>query len=268
MATENLQSIPKIIHYCWFGPGKMKKLQRRCIKSWKKHLPEFTLMKWDETNVELENPFVKNAYDKRKWAFVADYVRLLKLKEYGGIYLDTDMLMLKPLYPLLGYQCFFGAESPIYINGGIIGSVKEGYFIEECLKEYTKLEDEGREDWSEISIPKIITRVFNKHFPNIKSFNQIVIQEGIAVYPPYYFYPLPYNKRERLKRFKNYVVEDTFTVHLWDSSWIDFDAFYYIRKRDYLKGFSIVGKELLKNENLNYTYFKKVLRSIKYSIFN
>lgn len=268
MTPENFQSIPKIIHYCWFGPEKMKKLQRKCIKSWKKHLPEYTFMKWDETNVEFDSSFVRNAYNKRKWAFVADYVRILKLKEYGGIYLDTDMLVLKPLSSFLGHKCFFGAENLKYVSCGIIGTVKGGYFIEECLKEYANWEDEEIEDWSSISIPKIITGVFNRHFPNIKSFDHIVFQNEIVIYPPSFFYPLPYIKREKLKRFKEYIEENSFTIHLWDSSWIDYDEFYYIQKGNYFKGFSMVINVLLKNKKIEYPYLRKVLRSIKYSLFH
>lgn len=83
--------IPKIIHYCWFGKGKKNRLIKRCIRSWKKRMPDYEIICWNEDNFDYTSvPFVKEAYEQKKWAFVADYVRLYALFHYGGIYLDTD----------------------------------------------------------------------------------------------------------------------------------------------------------------------------------
>ena len=88
----------KIIHYCWFGPKKMGKLENKCLASWKKYLPDYKIIKWSEENVDLEEcEFIREAYKQKKWAFVADYVRTKALYEQGGIYFDTDMEVLKKL---------------------------------------------------------------------------------------------------------------------------------------------------------------------------
>ena len=85
--------IPKIIHYCWFGGSTKPKLVKDCILSWKIFFPNYEIIEWNEKNSDLNEPFVKAAYNLKKWAFVSDYVRLTKVYEYGGLYLDTDMLI-------------------------------------------------------------------------------------------------------------------------------------------------------------------------------
>ena len=100
--------IPKIIHYCWFGPNKLNNTAINCIKSWKKNLPDYQIKLWNEKNVNLDIPFVNKAYAANKYAFVSDYIRLWAIYNEGGIYLDTDMLVLKSLDPFLNYSCFLG----------------------------------------------------------------------------------------------------------------------------------------------------------------
>ena len=97
--------IPKIVHYCWFGGTEMPPVVKWCIKSWKKHLPDYRFQLWDESNFDVNSvPFVREAYKCRKYAFVADYVRLYALYMEGGIYLDSDERVLKPLDKFLKYD--------------------------------------------------------------------------------------------------------------------------------------------------------------------
>ena len=92
----------KYIHYCWFGDKPLPKLAKKCIESWKKYLPDYELKEWNESNSNVEEcPFIKEAYENKKWAFVADYVRTKAMYEYGGIYFDTDMEIIKPIDELL-----------------------------------------------------------------------------------------------------------------------------------------------------------------------
>ena len=87
--------IPKVVQYCWFGGKKKTKLIKDCIKSWKRYLPDYKIIEWNEKNSDLAHPFVIEAYKLKKWAFVSDYIRLKVLYDFGGIYLDTDMMVLK-----------------------------------------------------------------------------------------------------------------------------------------------------------------------------
>ena len=88
--------IPKIIHYCWFGKGKKSELIEKCIASWKKYLPDYKIIEWNESNFDINsNIYCKEAYENKKYAFVSDYVRLYAVYNYGGIYFDTDLEVLK-----------------------------------------------------------------------------------------------------------------------------------------------------------------------------
>ena len=89
-------SIPKIIHYCWFGDGPISPESRKCMESWKKYCPDYKIIEWNEQNFDIsQNRYAQQAYEAKKYAFVSDYVRLAVLYEYGGIYLDTDVETLR-----------------------------------------------------------------------------------------------------------------------------------------------------------------------------
>ena len=104
-------SIPKIIHYCWFGGGPINPESRKCIESWKKYCPDYKIIEWNEQNFEIsQNRYAQQAYEAKKYAFVSDYVRLAVLYRYGGIYLDTDVELVRPLDELLEHKGFIGME--------------------------------------------------------------------------------------------------------------------------------------------------------------
>ena len=110
--SENI--IPKIIHYCWFGKGEMPELAKKCIESWIKYLPEYEMRLWNEDTFDLDMyPYAREAYENRKFAFVTDVVRLWALEKYGGIYMDTDVEILKPLDDLLMLPAFTGYEASL-----------------------------------------------------------------------------------------------------------------------------------------------------------
>ena len=129
--------IPKIIHYCWFGKGDMPKLETECIRSWKKHLPDYEFVLWNEERFDVtKHPYVKEAYEAKKYAFVTDYVRLYALYNYGGIYMDTDVEALKPLDPFLVHKAFIGCESDVLLGTGTIGAESGHPWIKDLLAEY------------------------------------------------------------------------------------------------------------------------------------
>ena len=97
----------KIIHYIWFGGNPISELTKKCIATWKKYLPDFEIKEWNENNFDVTQcPFVKEAFEQKKWAFVADYTRFKVLEEYGGIYLDTDMEITADISKFLEMICF------------------------------------------------------------------------------------------------------------------------------------------------------------------
>ena len=130
--------IPKVIHYCWFGRGKMPEMALKCIESWKKYLPEYKIKEWNEDNFDLDMyPYVREAYDNRKFAFVTDVVRLYALYNEGGIYMDTDVEVLKSLDPFLHHNAFSGFEDDKNIPTGIMASEKGGRWAKENLDYYS-----------------------------------------------------------------------------------------------------------------------------------
>jgi hypothetical protein len=131
--------IPKTIHYCWFGRGKMPEIALKCIASWNKFLPDYTLKCWNEDNFDIQSvPYVKEAYESRKFAFVTDYVRLFALYTEGGIYMDTYVEALKSYDDLLHLPAFSGFESLTEIPTGIMASEKKGEWAKEMLEYYNK----------------------------------------------------------------------------------------------------------------------------------
>ena len=129
--------IPKIIHYVWVGGKPLTPLAKKCIASWKKYCPDYEIRRWDENNFNInENLYCKEAYENKKWAFVSDYIRVKVLYDYGGIYMDTDVEVIKPLDRFLVHKAFSGYENETSIPTGIIASEKKGKWIEALLRDY------------------------------------------------------------------------------------------------------------------------------------
>lgn len=257
--------IPKIIHYCWFGENKKTKLIRNCIESWKLHLKDYEIIEWNETNCDLTTPFVLDAYKQEQWAFVSDYIRFEKLYEYGGIYLDTDMMVIKSFDSLLEDNCFFGAENENYISGGIFGAVKNDPFIKSCSDKYELIRLDKTTSLSEITIPKIITETFRTYYKKEVFFDKVLLKNNIKIYPLAYFYPFPYTDRLRVNYYKDYIINETVAIHLWNASWIEFSEFYYLRNKEYIKGIKQTIKVLKKGKSIEFKYFKKLASCIKES---
>lgn len=131
--------IPKIIHYCWFGHNPMPELALKCIESWHQHLPDYEYRLWNEESFDVRcNAYVKEAYESGKYAFVTDYVRLFALYTEGGIYMDTDVEVLKPFDDLLSLSGFTGYEGSKYLPPvtGTIASEAGNEWVKEQLDAY------------------------------------------------------------------------------------------------------------------------------------
>ena len=129
----------KYIHYCWFGGKPLPKLAKKCLKSWEKYLPDYKIIRWDESNVDInECNFIKDAYKKKKWAFVADYARTKAMYDYGGIYFDTDMEVIKNIDDLLkNNESFLGVEDSHMIACGVwYEKNKHSYLATQMLSFY------------------------------------------------------------------------------------------------------------------------------------
>lgn len=206
----------KVIHYCWFGGKPLPRLAKKCIKSWKKYLPDYEIKEWNESNVDLEAcPFVKEACENKKWAFVADYARTKAIYEMGGIYFDTDMLIKKPIDFLLDKGTFLGIEDSMMVNAAVWGAKNpKSYFAKRMLDFYESLEHFDVQNMYKMSIPRVITRILDE-FDFDPSIEEVqVLNKDIYIYPRQYFYPLSYDFNN------NKFTEETCMIHYFEATWI------------------------------------------------
>ena len=206
----------KYIHYCWFGGKPLPRLAKKCIKSWKKYLPDYKIIEWNESNVDLEEcPFIKEAYENKKWAFVADYARTKAIYEMGGIYFDTDMMITKNIDFLLDKETFLGIEDSMLVNAAVWGTNKpKTSFAKKMLDIYQSQDHFDIDNIYSLSIPTLITKLLDEYGLDPTSSEVQVLNKNIYVYPRPYFYPLSYD-------FKNNIFnDDTCMVHYFDATWI------------------------------------------------
>ncbi len=206
--------IPKIIHYCWFGKTKKSKKIKKCIRSWKKIFPDFEIVCWNESNCNIkENAFVDEAYSLKKYAFVADYFRAKILYEVGGLYLDTDMLLLKRFDFAFENSAFCGLANPGIISMGLLGFSPGNNLIKEHLDSYHNshfISDKGK---------MILVTNVTKFSDMLKAKgltleDKKMIVDDIAIYPTDYFYPTDFDG------LRNNYSENTCAVHLHLASWL------------------------------------------------
>ena len=210
--------IPKTIHYCWFGHNPKPELAQKCFASWQKYCPDYEIIEWNEDNYDIQSAplFVRQAYEAKKWAFVTDYVRLQVVYDHGGIYLDTDVEVLKPLDDLLQYNAFFGTQNGTVINTGLgFGAISGMLVLQELMETYQTIsfiQEDGTYDTT--TCPERDTQVFLKH--GLKPDNSLQILPGnIVRLPVEYLSPKDYMTGELN------ITENTYTIHHFAESWMN-----------------------------------------------
>ena len=211
--------IPKIIHYCWFGNGPMPEKEKKCIESWKKFFPDYEIKRWDETNFDYSScKFARQAYERKQYAFVSDFVRLWALEREGGVYLDTDVEAFKPFDDLLGYKAFAGFEGSKHLPVGtcVMASEAHGEWVSEQLAAY-----QGRHFVKHDGSFDLTTNV---QFITAKMSEGGFVQNGkeqdykdLHVFPVEYFSP-----RNTMGEYIR--TENTYCDHLGLGSWAEKDA--------------------------------------------
>lgn len=208
--------IPKRIHYCWFGGAKLPKLAKKCIKSWKKYCPDYEIVEWNEGNYDISAAplYVQQAYEAKKWAFVTDYVRLQVVYDYGGIYMDTDVELVKTLDGLLDNVAYFGFESIRTINTGLgFGAQKGTSILKDIMEHYHScpfILPDGTYDLE--TCTEHNTKVFIKHGLQLNGREQL-LDNGVRILPectlrPYHDWKGTLN-----------VVPETISIHWYNASW-------------------------------------------------
>lgn len=211
-------NIPTVIHYFWFGGNPLPPLAEKCLESWKIHLPEYEIKRWDESNFDVnEIPYTKQAYEAGKYAFVSDFARLKILYAEGGVYFDTDVEVIKSFDEILQKGAFMGLEATeeggVAINPGIGMAAAAGMpLYEKLIESYETdnfLDSEGGHN-----LATIVTRVTSLiEDDGFVPKNEIQQLSGITVYPTDYFCP------KNFATGKLKFTENTYSIHWYDASW-------------------------------------------------
>jgi len=201
--------IPKRIIYCWFGGKEKPENVKNCMATWKEQMPDWEYLEINESNFDINmNEFVKEAYENKAWAFVSDVARLWALYEYGGVYMDTDVIVYKPLDVFLNHKFFTGFEQIHYPVTATLGAEKGHFLIKQMLDCYSTKEFKLRENWADYETNTMIMSDFIGKFIDR---DKVKYQEngGIAVYP-----------RETFCYSEN-MNEGVFTRHCMFGNWIE-----------------------------------------------
>lgn len=210
-------SIPKKLHYCWVGGGAMPENNLRCLESWKKLCPDYEIVRWDESNYDFtQNQYMADAYAAKKWGFVPDYARIDIVYRNGGIYLDTDVEIVKSLDDMLENECFFAFDKVGQVNlGGGFGG-EAGNETLRCLRDaYNSLSFQNADGTLNLTPSPIYTSRFLQEIGAFAFDGTRQTQNGVAVYPWHCFDP--YDGLMGTMEAD----ETTYTIHWYDASWLD-----------------------------------------------
>lgn len=206
--------IPKIIHYCWFGKSEKPKLAQKCIASWEKYCPEYKIIEWNEDNFDINyNGYTRYCYENKKWAFLSDFVRLLVVSEYGGIYFDTDVELLRRTDELLQYEAFYGFENTSNISTGLgFGAEANHPTIITMRQLYEDIMPNTDDSYNLVACPALNTKALLSFGVVLNGERQNVC--GAEILPTEYLNPYD-DPTGRLNKTKN-----TISIHWYSKSWM------------------------------------------------
>lgn len=216
--------IPKVIHYCWFGRNPLPKSALKCIESWKKYMPDYEIKEWNEDNFDVNRiPYTAEAYRLKKYAFVSDYARFWILYNYGGLYFDTDVEIIKKMDRIVDAGPFIGCErisnpeempADLGVNAGLgLGAPAGLPFFKTALDYYHQshyLLADG--SVSKENVVTIVSDLLSER--GLKNIPEIQEVAGIKIYPKEYFCPLS-NLSKELK-----ITSNTYSIHWYDGTWL------------------------------------------------
>lgn len=232
--------IPKVVHYCWFGRGEMPELAKKCIASWKTFLPDYEIKEWNEDNFDINsNQYIREAYESRKFAFVTDYVRLYAIYMEGGIYMDTDVEVLKTLNPFLHHHAFSGFETDGNVPTGMMAGEKGSVWAKELLDMYDNrkfIMADGSFDMT--TNTTVITKymlgkglVLNNRYQDFPGL--------CTMYPAEFFCP----KDHRTGKIK--CTHNTVCIHHFAGTWLEHNFFLDLRHDSKVFFVKIFGEKII-----------------------
>lgn len=213
-------TIPKIIHYCWVGGNPKPESVLYCIESWKRNCPDYEIREWNESNYDFtKNEYMRQAYEAKKWGFVPDYARLDIIYEYGGIYLDTDVEIVRNFDELLSQDSFFGfedtGEGTFFIACGLgFGAKKHNPLIKKLRDYYDQVSFFNADGSLNLTpAPRHNSAIFKEYGVVMNNILQVI--NGNVFYPSEYFCP------KIFKTGKTKITKKTFSIHHFSASWMD-----------------------------------------------
>ena len=243
--------IPKKIHYCWVGGDPLPDSAKKCIASWKKHCPGYEIVEWNEQNYDFfKVPYMKQAYDAKKWGFVPDYARLDIVYTHGGIYLDTDVEIVRSFDPLLELDGFAGFQDERFVALGLGFGAEAGNPVLKTLMDSYQalsfLRPDGMPDLT--PSPKLNTDTLTERCGLVPNGAYQSVR-GMTVFPSEYFCPKSFSDGV-LRKTKN-----TYSIHHFDASWFSDES-----KQKLLEGWKHKQKRLrkLKRRKVFGGFFRKL----------
>lgn len=232
--------IPKIIHYCWLGEDILPDKIQSCIDSWKKRLPEYDIKLWNTETFDVSSvKWVKEACEAKKYAFAADYIRFYALYNFGGIYLDTDVEVMKPFNDLLDYESFIGFEFSGIPESAVIGAQKELLWIKKCMDWYHSqsfYDKKGK--MRQIVVPFLMKSVFeNEEKIELIDNGKLQLFGAKALFPYIYFSP------KNFYSGKIVTSPHTYTIHYSEASWVDDTTIVKLKRNLHIILITLFGKQ-------------------------
>lgn len=218
-----MNKIPKIIHYVWLGKGNKPEQFYKCLESWKKFCPDYVIKEWNEDNFDFShNKYCMQAYKEKKYGFVADYIRVMVLNEYGGVYLDTDVEIVKNLDEFLNQDYVIGFENNVHCETAVMASIKNHKFLKILIDYYEIKEFINKKGKMDLTPNTPLLTYFLKYNYGLKLNNKKQVlnykfdkneEQTISVFPQDYFSPINYTTR-KLKLTSN-----SYTIHYFSATW-------------------------------------------------
>lgn len=246
--------IPKIIHFCWLSDDPYPQEIQRCLDSWKEILPDYEIWKWDRKRFDINAiPWTKEAFEAKKYAFAADYIRLYAVYHYGGIYLDSDVIMYKSFNPLLRLPYFVGQDHEGGFEPAIFGAEKGCPWIKSILSHYDNrhfILPDGEFDIN--PLPRIFYSILVPRYSMIRTIGKNAyddVNNNFYIFPKDYF-----NSRDSMEVS---LTHNSFCAHNYAGSWM--------KKNNSFKGqvIRILPKKLVK---LYFDVSHKLWNKSKYNL--
>lgn len=232
--------IPKIIHFCWLSDNPYPESIQKCLSSWKEKLSDYEIILWDKKRFDINSvQWVKEAFEEKKYAFAADYIRFYALYNYGGIYLDSDVEVLKNFDELLNCSCFFGYEFSGLPEAAVIGAVPELKWIGTILQYYESKCFKNTDGTLNKVVAPLVVKYFFEQTEKVKLLTDGDIHRfgNFVVYPNEFFSPKNSFKSNEINITKN-----TICIHHFNAGWIKESFINKLKKTAHIFLIKILGK--------------------------